>query len=139
MNKEMREKREEFEKIFHVEIKEPQKLESCGKEALTQLINQANKKEAISGIPSGFTKLDDITGGFQGGDLTIIAGRPMMGKTSLALSMARQMAVDHHIPVLFATFEMKETVVSKNSLLHNVMFPCIVWFVPSLTLISGRI
>ena len=36
MNKEMREKREEFEKIFHVEIKEPQKLESCGKEALTQ-------------------------------------------------------------------------------------------------------
>ena len=114
MNKEMREKREEFEKIFHVEFKEPQKLESCGKEALTQLINQANKKEAISGIPSGFTKLDDITGGFQGGDLTIIAGRPMMGKTSLALSMARQMAVDHHIPVLFATFEMKETVVSKR-------------------------
>ena len=68
----MREKREEFEKIFHVEIKEPQKLESCGKEALTQLINQANKKEAISGIPSGFTNVYGQTDGCRSSHTCVI-------------------------------------------------------------------
>lgn len=114
MGKRMKEKKEELEKLFDIETKDPQKIGCCGKEALQQVVDQASKKETIPGVPSGFTKLDDYTGGFQGGDLIVIAGRPMMGKTSLALSMARQMAVDHHVPVLFATYEMKETVVSKR-------------------------
>lgn len=111
MNKNMK---EEFDSNVQLGAKEPQKLGSCGKEALAELIEQAGKKKPVSGVQSGFTKLDEITDGFQGGELIVIAGMTMMGKTSLALSMARQMAVDQHIPVMFATYEMKETVLSKR-------------------------
>ena len=114
MSRRMKEKKGELEKLFDIETKEPQKIDGCTKEAILQVADQAKRKEMIPGVSSGFKKLDDCTGGFLGGDLIVIAGRPMMGKTSLALSMARQMAVDHHIPVLFATYEMKETVVSKR-------------------------
>lgn len=50
---------------------------------------------AIFGVPTGYTELDDITGGFQKSELIIIAGRPSHGKTALALNFARNAAVDH--------------------------------------------
>ena len=53
------------------------------------------RKGAVTGIPTGFTRLDELTSGFQKSDLVIIAGRPSMGKTSLALGIARNVAVEY--------------------------------------------
>ncbi|MFP4368504.1 MAG: replicative DNA helicase [Candidatus Kapaibacterium sp.] len=65
------------------------------------------KKGAVTGIATGYVKLDkDYLGGFQKSDLIIIAGRPSMGKTAFALSMARNMAVDFKQTVAFFSLEM---------------------------------
>ncbi|MFK5982703.1 MAG: replicative DNA helicase, partial [Flavobacteriaceae bacterium] len=69
-------------------------------------IEEIANKEGMSGIPSGFTKLDNLTSGWQPSDLIIIAARPGMGKTAFSLSMARNMAVEHNIPVAFFSLEM---------------------------------
>jgi len=66
-------------------------------------------RSGVTGVPSGFTDLDNLTGGFQKSDLIIIAGRPSQGKTALALSAARNAAVDHHIPVGVFSLEMSAT------------------------------
>ncbi|MFP6660139.1 MAG: replicative DNA helicase [Myxococcota bacterium] len=60
----------------------------------------------LSGLPTGFAGLDQKTGGFQEGDLIIIAARPSMGKTALALNIARNTAVDHGKKVAFFSLEM---------------------------------
>ena len=60
----------------------------------------------VTGIPSGFADLDNLTSGFQQSDLVIVAGRPSMGKTALALTMARNAAVEHNVPVGFFSLEM---------------------------------
>lgn len=82
-------------------------------ESAQNLVIQAKKrieeianKEGLSGIPSGFSKVDKLTSGWQPSDLIIIAARPGMGKTALTLSMARNMAVEHNIPVAFFSCEM---------------------------------
>ena len=64
------------------------------------------KHSGVTGVPSGFSMLDNLTGGFQGSDLIIVAGRPSMGKTALVLSVARNAAVDHGVPVGFFSLEM---------------------------------
>lgn len=69
-------------------------------------IEEIANKEGLSGVPSGFTKLDKLTSGWQPSDLIIIAARPGMGKTALTLSMARNMAIDFNIPVAFFSLEM---------------------------------
>lgn len=63
------------------------------KESIEIVDRLYNKKEKITGVPTGFSVLDDITAGFQSSDLIIIAGRPSMGKTSLALSIAEHAAI----------------------------------------------
>ena len=63
-------------------------------------------KGQLIGVPSGFTDFDKVTAGFQKTDLIILAGRPAMGKTSLALSMVHNMAVKRNIPVGFFSLEM---------------------------------
>ncbi|MGB5848781.1 MAG: replicative DNA helicase [Ignavibacteriaceae bacterium] len=57
-------------------------------------------------VPTGFYELDEILGGFQKSDLAIVAGRPSMGKTAFALTLARNAAVDHDIPVGIFSLEM---------------------------------
>ena len=69
-------------------------------------IEEIANREGLSGIPSGFTKVDKLTSGWQPSDLIIIAARPGMGKTALTLSMARNIAVEHNIPVAFFSLEM---------------------------------
>lgn len=82
-------------------------------ETAQNLVIQAKKrieeiagKEGLSGVPSGFDKLDKLTSGWQPSDLIIVAARPGMGKTALTLSMARNMAVKYNIPVAFFSLEM---------------------------------
>ncbi len=69
-------------------------------------IQDISNKEGLSGIPSGFDKLDKLTSGWQESDLIIVAARPGMGKTALTLSMARNIAVSQNIPVAFFSLEM---------------------------------
>lgn len=69
-------------------------------------IEEISNKEGMSGIPTGFTKLDRLTSGWQPSDLIIIAARPGMGKTALTLTMARNIAVESNIPVAFFSLEM---------------------------------
>lgn len=69
-------------------------------------IEEIANREGLSGVPSGFSQVDKLTSGWQPSDLVIIAARPGMGKTALTLSMARNMAVEHNIPVAFFSLEM---------------------------------
>ncbi|MBC7000646.1 replicative DNA helicase [Cytophaga sp. FL35] len=69
-------------------------------------IEEISNKEGLSGIPSGFDKLDKLTSGWQPSDLIIVAARPGMGKTALTLSMARNIAVSFDTPVAFFSLEM---------------------------------
>jgi replicative DNA helicase len=86
--------------------KEMQPVNVLIKEAL-HLIQEAGKREdGMSGVPSGFTKLDRITSGWQRSDLIIIAARPSMGKTAFVLSMTRNMAVEHKKSVAIFSLEM---------------------------------
>jgi replicative DNA helicase len=69
-----------------------------------KLIDQ--DKTGLSGVPSGFTRLDNLLGGFQKSDLIILAARPSMGKTALGLSIARNVAVEYKMPIGFFSLEM---------------------------------
>jgi len=60
----------------------------------------------MSGLPSGFRRIDELTSGFQNSDLIIIAARPGMGKTALALNIARNIAVNVQVPVAIFSLEM---------------------------------
>lgn len=69
-------------------------------------IKSLKDKEGLSGVPSGFRDIDKETGGWQNSDLIIIAARPAMGKTAFLLSMARNIAVGHKIPMVLFSLEM---------------------------------
>ncbi|CAZ97168.1 replicative DNA helicase [Zobellia galactanivorans] len=69
-------------------------------------IEEISNKEGMSGIATGFDKLDKLTSGWQPSDLIIVAARPGMGKTALTLSMARNIAVDGGQAVAFFSCEM---------------------------------
>lgn len=72
-----------------------------------KIIQEAYKiKKPITGIPSGFSKLDFKTGGFQNSEFIIIAARPSQGKTAFALNIAYNVAVSKKIPVIFFSLEM---------------------------------
>lgn len=64
------------------------------------------KHSGVTGVPSSFIDLDNLTGGFQKSDLIIIAARPSMGKTAFAMSLARNAAVIHEVPVAMFNLEM---------------------------------
>ncbi len=86
--------------------KETARINVLIKEALHQIEEASKREDHLSGVPSGYTKLDRITSGWQNSDLIIIAGRPSMGKTAFVLSMARNIAVEHNRPVAFFSLEM---------------------------------
>jgi replicative DNA helicase len=60
----------------------------------------------LTGVPTGFKELDETTGGFQAGELIVLAARPSMGKTAMALNIARNAAVDHGKRVAIFSLEM---------------------------------
>ncbi|KPK88247.1 MAG: replicative DNA helicase [Deltaproteobacteria bacterium SM23_61] len=64
------------------------------------------KRQLITGVPTGFTKLDELTSGLQPSDLIIVAGRPSMGKTAFALDIAAHAAVEGGIPSAIFSLEM---------------------------------
>ena len=88
-------------------------------QAQTLLQQAAANKGGMTGIPTGYAKLDDMTSGWQKSDLVIIAARPAMGKTAFALSLARNIAVDYNRAVGFFSLEMSN-VQLVNRLICNV-------------------
>jgi replicative DNA helicase len=75
-------------------------------EAIREMQAAREHEEGMRGVPSGFTELDRVTSGFQKSDLIILASRPGMGKTALAMSIARNVAVEFKRPVAFFSLEM---------------------------------
>ncbi len=74
-------------------------------ERIDLLYNRENPSD-VTGVPTGFADMDRMTSGLQPGDLVIIAGRPSMGKTALALNMAEHVALDAGLPVGIFSMEM---------------------------------
>ena len=75
-------------------------------QAIQNLEKMQSKKGSVVGIPSGIIDLDNVTAGFRKSDLIVIAGRPSMGKTALALSIARNAALESKVPTAIFSLEM---------------------------------
>lgn len=86
--------------------RETRPVRSVIEEAIEELHTNQLRSDGLSGVRSGYTGLDKVTLGWQPSDMVILAARPSMGKTAFVLTMARNMAVDHQIPVAFFSLEM---------------------------------
>jgi replicative DNA helicase len=83
-------------------------------DVFTAVEKRAERKQAITGVPTGYADFDKITSGLQHSDLIIVAARPSVGKTSLCLNFAHNAALDHNVPVLVFSLEMsKESIVER--------------------------
>ncbi len=80
------------------------------------LEEKQGNRSLVTGVPTGFTQLDNMTSGLQRSDLIILAARPSMGKTALALNIARNAAVDANIPVAIFSLEMSKEQLSLRML-----------------------
>ena len=77
-------------------------------ERIDHLYHRDNPSD-VTGVPTGYTRIDQMTSGLQAGDLVIVAARPSMGKTALALNIAEHVAVDNGLPVAIFSMEMSAT------------------------------
>ncbi len=87
-------------------------------QAVKVIQKAAANTDGLTGVSSGYYGLDDKTSGWQESDLIIVAGRPAMGKTAFALSMAKNIAADNRIPIAFFSLEMSN-VQLVNRLISN--------------------
>jgi len=78
------------------------------KESFKTIERLFEKKELVTGVPSGFKELDRLTAGFHASDLIIVAGRPSMGKTALCLNISQYAAIEKRIPVAIFSLEMSK-------------------------------
>jgi replicative DNA helicase len=89
-------------------------IETLLKESFERITALYEAGADITGVPSGFRELDKLTSGFQPGNLIILAARPSMGKSALALCMATNLAVRHGRPVGMFTLEMSKSEVTQR-------------------------
>jgi replicative DNA helicase len=85
-------------------------------EVLETIDARARESKSVTGVPTGFTKLDEITAGLQPENLIVVAARPGVGKTSWAMNVATHAALEHKIPVLIFSLEM-----SRNELIERIL------------------
>ena len=107
------------QKIFEISQEKPSKGLSPTREILTSTFNEIESRHvgtSVAGIAVNFYDLDILTNGFQRGDLIIVAGRPAMGKTSLVLNLAKNVAELHDLPVCIFSLEM-----SKEQLTYRLL------------------
>lgn len=76
------------------------------KKVFVELEKRVERKELVTGVTTGYIRLDQMTSGFQGSDLVIVAARPSMGKTAFALNMAMRAAINQNVPVAVYSLEM---------------------------------
>lgn len=93
--------------------KEVQDIGSVINSAMSD-IEKMQDNTGLNGVPSGFVSIDRITMGWQKSDLIILAARPSVGKTAFSLNLARNAAVDHHMPVAFFSLEMSAIQLAKR-------------------------
>ncbi len=93
------------------------------KEAIREIEEAGKREDALVGTPSGFTRLDRLTSGWQKSELIIIAARPSMGKTAFALSMARNMAIDHGKKVAIFSCEMSSIQLANRLIIAETDIP----------------
>jgi replicative DNA helicase len=91
-------------------------------DAMTELESIQNRESAYTGLPTGFRDLDDLTSGLQPGNLVIIAARPGIGKSSLAMNIARNVAVQHE-PVAMFSLEMSRYEIGMRLLCAEARVP----------------
>ncbi len=84
--------------------------------SLDQIEERYSRGSAITGTPTGFDDLDEITSGLQEDSLIIVGARPAMGKTSFALGLASHVAVRHDLPALIFSLEMSQLELSQRIL-----------------------
>lgn len=84
----------------------PQAISALLSKAINRVETLFHSTQAVTGLSSGYTDLDEMTSGLQEGDLIVIAGRPAMGKTSLAMNIAEQAAIQGNKPILVFSMEM---------------------------------
>src|SRR5918995_1599601 len=89
-------------------------IEGLLKESFERIMHLYEAGADVTGIPSGFRDLDRLTSGFQPGNLVILAARPSMGKSALALCIAANLALRHQIPVALFTLEMSKSEVTQR-------------------------
>jgi replicative DNA helicase len=85
-----------------------QPLSKIMPETFERIERLAEKKELITGVPTGFDDLDKLTAGFQPSDLIILAGRPSMGKTALAMNIVQNASIFNKVPVAVFSLEMSK-------------------------------
>ena len=89
-------------------------IQSVINAAIAEIEENQKREDNLSGVPSGYRGIDEVTYGWQRSDLIILAARPSVGKTAFVLTMARNMAVDHNIPVAMFSLEMSSTQLIKR-------------------------
>jgi replicative DNA helicase len=89
-------------------------IEALLKESFERITALYEAGEEVTGVPSGFRDIDRLTSGFQPGNLVILAARPSMGKSGLALCMAANIAVRKELPVALFTLEMSKSEVTQR-------------------------
>ncbi|MFN2268221.1 MAG: replicative DNA helicase [Desulfonatronovibrio sp.] len=98
------------QKIFAISESKSKQGFRSSKELITDvfelLAKRVERKELVTGVPTGYQGLDEITAGFQPTDLIIIAARPSMGKTAFALNVAMRSAASHDVPIAIFSLEM---------------------------------
>ncbi len=85
---------------------------------IKKLMDLYERQESVTGVPTGFKDLDHLTAGFQPSDLIIIAGRPSMGKTALALNMAQYIGINSTMPIPVGLFSLE---MSKEQLVMRML------------------
>lgn len=83
-----------------------QSMDSLVVSLLDRVQEMADNPNDVTGVPTGFYDLDRLTAGLQAGDLVVLAGRPSMGKTALAINMAEHVALNEGLPVAVFSMEM---------------------------------
>ncbi|MFH1541916.1 MAG: replicative DNA helicase [bacterium] len=92
------------------------KIDTVIKGVLDKIDTLYEQKGTMTGSPSGYPDLDQMTGGFQPADLIIIAARPSVGKTALALNMALNLAIKHKVPAAIFSLEMSKEQLAQRML-----------------------
>ena len=92
-------------------------------ETLNIIEERYNKKEALTGIPTGLGKLDSMTSGFQNQEMIVLGARPSIGKTAMALSMMQHIAVEKKIPCGFFSLEMSYQMIGQRLLSQVARVP----------------
>ena len=81
---------------------------------VSALEDRRKRKGQLSGVPTGFRKLDDLTDGLQFGEMAVIAARPSIGKTAIGCNVSRVAAIEQNIPTLFVTAEMSNVALMRR-------------------------